>query len=348
MVSYSSSGYVLPHEGVGGTSLPEAGYRIASRQQTMQLSETAILSPKVINEVKFQLLQTNLVQTPTTTSTGISVDQAFTTGNPSSALSSLYQRPWEFQNNVTAALGAHAIRAGIRVRGDHSHEIREENASGTYLFSPGTGPELDSNNLPVQDAAGHVISIPLAALERYRRTSLFERAGMAPAAIRLMGGGATSVSMSSGNPLATVQQYDLGAYIQEDWHIRPNLLLGAGMRYEAQTHLQDRLDVGPRFSFAWAPAKSAKGDAHTVLRGGIGVFYQRLDDLLVLQANRSATPHFHYASTDPSVINQFPDKLREWCNKFSHRSQKPALLRQAPGRVRHPVRDNWKKRTERI
>ncbi len=116
MVNYSSSGYVLPHEGVGGTSLPESGYRIASRQQTMQLSETAILSPKVINEAKFQLQRTNLVQTPTTMTTGISVDQAFTTGNPSTVLSSLYQRPWEFQNNLAATLGSHAIRTDRNTR----------------------------------------------------------------------------------------------------------------------------------------------------------------------------------------------------------------------------------------
>ncbi len=192
------------------------------------------------------------------------------------------------------------------MRGDHSHETREENASGTYLFSSGTGPELDVDNVPVQDAQGQVIPIPLAALERYRRTVLFEREGMSPAAIRLLGGGATSFSMSSGNPLAKVQQCDVGAYIQDDWHIRPNLLLGAGIRYEAQTHLQDRSDLGPRFSFAWAPAQSAKGGAHTVLRGGIGLFYQRLDDSLVLQANYSATPHFHYVSTDASVLDQFP------------------------------------------
>jgi carboxypeptidase family protein len=306
MVSYSLSGYVLPHEGVGGTSLPESGYRIASNKQTIQLSETAILTPKLIDETKFQFLRTNLVQTPTTMSTGISVDQAFITGNRSAAMSSLYQRPWEFQNNLTATLGPHVLRTGIRVRGDHSHEIREENEFGTYLFSSGTGPELGVDNAPTQDALGHVIPVSLTALDRYRRTVLFEGEGMSPAAIRLLGGGASSFFMYSGNPLAQVQQYDLGVYVQDDWHIRPNLLLGAGIRYEAQTHLQDRLDVGPRFSFAWAPAKSAKGHAHTVLRGGIGLFYQRLDDSLVLQANHSATPHFRYLSTDPSVLDQFP------------------------------------------
>lgn len=306
MVNYSSSGYVLPHEGVGGTSLPESGYRIASNEQTMQLSETAILTPKLIDESKFQFLRTNLAQTPTTLATGISVDKAFITGNPSTALLSSYQRPWEFQNSLTATLGAHGIRTGIRVRGDHSHQVRKENEFGTYVFSSGTGPELGVDNTPTKNAQGQVVPVTLTALERYRRALLFEGAGMAPAAIRALGGGASSFSMYSGNPLTKVQQYDFGAYIQEEWHIRPNLLLGAGIRYEAQTHLQDRWDVGPRFSVAWAPAKSAKGNVHTVLRGGIGLFYQRLDDSLVLQANHSANPQFRYAATDPSVLDQFP------------------------------------------
>ena len=71
---YSSSSYVLPHEGISGTSLAESGYRVSSRQQSAQMSETPILSPKIVNEAKFQFIRTDLVQTAATTTVGVSVD----------------------------------------------------------------------------------------------------------------------------------------------------------------------------------------------------------------------------------------------------------------------------------
>ncbi len=304
--NYSSSQYVLPHEGVGGTSLTESGYRVSSRQQTAQISETAVLSPKVINETKSQFIAMDLIQSPYMISPGISVDQAFTTSNPSSALSSLRDNSWEFQDNVSAVVGPHAIRTGIRLRGDLSHETRQENSSGTYSFSAGSGPELGPDNVPVSNSEGQAVIVALSALERYRRTILFQNESLSLAGIRLLGGGATSYSMDAGNPLANVRQYDVGVYMQDDWHIKPNFLLGAGLRYEAQTHLSDPLDFGPRLSFAWSPAKSSNGSAHTVVRGGFGVFYQRLDDKLVLQANHSATPHLKYVTSDPAILDYFP------------------------------------------
>ncbi len=240
------------------------------------------------------------------TSPGISVDGAFTTGNPSSALSSLRENSWEFQDNLSAVEGPNFLRIGMRVRGDRSRESREQNSAGTYLFSAAAGPELDPNNIPVFTQQEQPVLIPLSALERFRRTLLFQGQDLSPAAIRLLGGGATSFSMNTGDPFATVTQYDTGVYLQDDWHVKHNFLLGAGIRYEAQTHLHDRFDLGPRLSFAWAPTKSPNGSAHTVVRGGIGVFYQRLDDKLVLQANHSAIPHFQYQTSDPSILDSFP------------------------------------------
>ena len=45
------------------------------------------------------------------------------------------------------------------------------------------------------------------------------------------------------------------------------------MRYELQTHVHDRADIGPRFAATWAPFKSGK----TTLRASTGIFYDWLD-----------------------------------------------------------------------
>ena len=54
--------------------------------------------------------------------------------------------------------------------------------------------------------------------------------------------------------------------------MRKNLTLSPGIRYEAQTHLTDYNNVGPRFGVTWAPFKSGK----TTLRMSAGMFYDWL------------------------------------------------------------------------
>jgi hypothetical protein len=63
-----------------------------------------------------------------------------------------------------------------------------------------------------------------------------------------------------------------GLYIQDDIRVRPGLTLSPGLRYEAQTHLRDYNNVGPRFGVTWAPSRSGR----TTLRGSAGVFYDWL------------------------------------------------------------------------
>jgi hypothetical protein len=77
-------------------------------------------------------------------------------------------------------------------------------------------------------------------------------------------------------------QQELGAFVQDDYRVRPNLSLSLGLRYNWQNHLHDHRQFAPRIAFAYSPQKSRK----TVLRGGAGVFYDRtgagpLGDLLL-------------------------------------------------------------------
>ena len=52
-----------------------------------------------------------------------------------------------------------------------------------------------------------------------------------------------------------------------------------GVRYEAQTHVPDKLNFAPRVGFTWAPFKSGK----TTLRGSWGMFYDWLPTGTYLQ-----------------------------------------------------------------
>ena len=72
-----------------------------------------------------------------------------------------------------------------------------------------------------------------------------------------------------GDPLVEYWNMQAGVYIQDDIRVRKNLTLSPGVRYEAQTHLHDLGNLGPRFGVTWAPGKSGR----TTLRASWGIFY---------------------------------------------------------------------------
>jgi len=63
----------------------------------------------------------------------------------------------------------------------------------------------------------------------------------------------------------------LGFFIQDEWRLRPNLVLSYGLRYETEAIIRDRNNWGPRVSVAYDPFKNGK----TVIRFGAGIFYNR-------------------------------------------------------------------------
>jgi len=78
-------------------------------------------------------------------------------------------------------------------------------------------------------------------------------------------------SINQGDGHLAFLQKDFGLFIQDNVLVKPNLSIGAGLRYDRQSYLGDNNNLAPRFSFAFAPDKKRK----TVLRGGAGIFYDR-------------------------------------------------------------------------
>ena len=85
-----------------------------------------------------------------------------------------------------------------------------------------------------------------------------------------------------GDPNIAYKNFQAGAYLQDDIRIRKNLTVSPGFRYEAQTHLSDYNNFGPRFGVTWSPGKSGK----TTLRGSAGIFYDWLSSNIYDQTLR--------------------------------------------------------------
>jgi hypothetical protein len=72
-----------------------------------------------------------------------------------------------------------------------------------------------------------------------------------------------------GDPLVKYFNMRSGAYFQDDLRLKKGLTISPGVRFEAQTHLQDYNNVAPRIGMTWAPW----ADGKTTLRASAGTFY---------------------------------------------------------------------------
>ncbi|HYP53658.1 MAG TPA: TonB-dependent receptor, partial [Pyrinomonadaceae bacterium] len=296
------------NEGVGDFNLPTRAYDVENTQHTLQLTETAVINQKVINETRFQFERNRRRQEGGTNLPVVRVLESFTGGGAQNLLSSNDQDRFELQNYTSWTAGAHSLKAGARLRADRVRDVSQQNFAGTFTFSGGNAVALDPDNRIVfqTDAEGRQVPVftQITSLERFRRTVLFGTSGVPSnfGALALsrneLGIGPTQFSISAGDPEASVTYWDFSPFIQDDWRVRPNLTLSAGLRYERQNLINGDLDFAPRVAFAWSPAADPRNQ-RTVIRGGFGVFFQRVNENLALQAARfNGTNQQQFVVTD--------------------------------------------------
>ena len=260
--------YQLTHEtsqggGLGQFSLPSQAYNLNETEQTVQISDSQIVSPKIVNETRFQFLRASNHQLPFSAAPAVQVQGAFTSGGSGQGDVRITQNNYELQNYTSFAHGTHFIKFGGRVRALTNSNSSNPNFNGTFIFSPvfSGGGSVDALTVYSSAAKGNC---PL--------------------------GGATSCptqfSITTGTPLVNVNWFDAGLYAEDEWRMRPNLSLTYGIRFESQNDIHDHADFAPRLGIAWGLGSDGKSAPKTVLRGGLGIFYDRFGYNLVQQADR--------------------------------------------------------------
>ena len=250
----------------GGFSLPSLASKSSNTEHEIRLTETAILSPKTVNETRFEYSRNSRNVTGDNSIPTINVSGAFVGGGAQVGNNFTKTNYFELQNYTTTSFGnrsQHSVKFGGRLRFSRIEDNSESNFGGSFTFAGVRDP-----------LTGDVL---YSSIEQYRQLLLGN-----PNPIFQP----SQFAITGGNPLARVSQFDVGVFATDDWKISPKLTLSFGLRYENQNNIKDNANLAPRFSFAYSPGAGGAKPAKTVIRGGAGIFYERFNDDFTLQTNR--------------------------------------------------------------
>ena len=261
----------LPQTTVGGINYASTGYGLDRTGHEFQVVETAVLSPKAINESRFQYERDASNWNSQSAGPKLSVGQAFNAGGSgftAPGFSSAYslENSYEFQNYTSLTQGNHTMKFGIRIRTSVLDDSSPKGYNGTYQFLGGDFKD------PTTGAP-----VTLTSIQQYLVTERLLQAGRSPDFIKQNNfGGPSKYLVSTGNPYIGFYQMDFGPFFQDDWKVRPNLTVSMGLRWESQTNLPSKSSWAPRFAVAWSPDnRGGNSRPKTVIRAGWGLFYDR-------------------------------------------------------------------------
>lgn len=245
-----------PNGSVGGNTLPSTDRIFRRRTYSALLGDNLVLSATMVNALRlqFQLASPITQFAPVLYGTGYAVpivqtvpspfQTTFVSGTSQSAL--LLNRQYELGDTVSATWGRHQVIVGFDVlhshNGGNSKEFGGPNFLGTFSYAQ----------------CGKAAGQTLAYCE-------------SPAYLDNINN-VTSFTQSFGTANYSVDDTLTALFAQDNYHVRPDLTVNLGLRYERQSFTQATKNVAPRLGFAYTPWQG------TVVRGGYGIFYGQIHD----------------------------------------------------------------------
>jgi hypothetical protein len=256
------------NDGLGNIlSLPSQAYNDGSSESTIQISDSQIVSDKVVNETRFEYQHTTGYQNPQSLLPQVTVQGNFTSGGDNGGTNSNTGSHIEVQNYTSIALSKNFIRFGGRVRYNSENLTSNANANGTFTYNYLLDPCVTQTNSPASKTCTPGITVPCdpsnAAANGGTYYSSYQ-CGL-PSQFQIA---------KINTPTVSASTTDVGLYAEDDWKPKPNLSISYGIRYEAQNVIHSGHDFAPRTSISYGIPRKG-GNPLTVVRGGFGIFYDR-------------------------------------------------------------------------
>lgn len=257
---YTFSRNTATNAGISTFTLPERALNNEGRNQNVQLTHTWLASSRLVNEDRFQFIDSRIDTTGNSTTPSINVIDAFNGGGAPVRANFTNERRYEYSNISSLTIKTHLVKFGGRLRGVQQTDQNTNGYNGNFTF-------LNLN----------AYSITMRGLAQ----------GLTLDQIRAQGGGAQQFTLAAGIPTQGISQVDAGLFIQDEWRVKPNLSLSTGLRFETQNNMSNNLNFAPRIGLAWGVGKSQNGrPPKTVIRAGAGIFYDRFGEDLSLETRR--------------------------------------------------------------
>jgi hypothetical protein len=228
-----------PQDAVGGTNAPSVARRYSRRSWTAQVNHTSVINANLLNEARFSYLHGDPVtrwearDLSTTYTRAGSVP--FTIGQ--SRLSDIFSHQAQLSDTLSWSRGKHYLRFGGSVIHHASGGTGSEPGAavlGTFTFKNTTTAPFGQ--------------LTLADVQNYTQPIDF--------------------GISSYN----LPQWLYTGFVQDSIHLRSDLTIDAGLRYDRQTLTDATKNFAPRIGFGWHPG----GDARLSIRGGYGMYYTQI------------------------------------------------------------------------
>jgi len=266
------------NNGIDTQALPSQAYEYARYHHNLQISDSQVLSPEVLNTTQFQYLHFRDVETPQNISPAIDVLGAFLGGGSVNGSLDRHETHYELQNYTTISLPNHLIQFGGYLRAIRRQEDDTENFNGTFTFN---------------------------SLSDYQQTQQGLNNGLTMSQVQAAGYGPSQFNITAGNLSASVNRVDGTLFAGDDWKLSSHFTFSYGLRFETENLISDHADWAPRVGIAWGLGRGA--NTRTVLRAGWGIFYQRFDDdQMIIAARLNGINQLTYVVAQPEFFPTAP------------------------------------------
>jgi len=280
---------------ISSTQLPTLSETSTTNDHTLQVSDSQIISDKLINETRFMWRRTLSTDAPVSTAPLLTVTGDFTGGGATGGTDSTHTDHFELQNVSTLSAGRQAIKFGLWARDNREAIANSSNYNGSLTFTEN----------------GYLAALNL--LHEGKNLSALPTAGTATDGTPIYG--LSTLSISAGKQNFAKNVFDAALFFQDDIKVNRLLTLSAGLRWETQNHISNRSNFAPRVAFAYAldGHKDAK-QTKTVVRGGFGIFYDRtgLSTLMSPETQGRDSGRVQVTTTDASCLNATSLTTIDW------------------------------------
>ena len=181
------------------------------------------------------------------------------------------ERAWQVRQNFTHIAGRHTFKFGADINPSRGSVRSETFFGGNFIF----GEAIPLSALIDGDAGSGVSQLIKGILAGAGQPDLATAVDAPISALQAYALGLPLVYQQGfGDPNAIFWGNRFSYFAEDAWRISRNFLLTLGLRHEIEPKTdfpKDNNNFAPRAGFAWSP-----GD-RTVVRGGYGIFYSKIE-----------------------------------------------------------------------